>query len=285
MIQEPTTPETDQEAAERPDAPEPPEAGPPETGSPEAEAAAQTAAPPAAEETEASGDAEEAATPEASEESDAEEAATPTRPEEGAESPGADADEAAAEATEEPAESEVDDDPDKKWYVIHTYSGYESKVKAAIEERLQASPLTELFGAILVPTEDVVEMRGGRRRVSSRKYYPGYILIQMTMNTDTWYLVKNTPKVTGFLGGTNDPTPLNEAEVQKLLGQMRGEQTAKPKVKFEEGENLRVVDGPFVNFSGVVEAVNHERGKVRIMVTIFGRPTPVELEFLQVEKI
>jgi transcriptional antiterminator NusG len=245
MIQEPTTPETDQEAAERPDAPEPPE-----TGSPEAEAAAQTAAPPAAEETEASGDAEEAATPEASEESDAEEAATPTRPEEGAESPGADADEAAAEATEEPAESEVDDDPDKKWYVIHTYSGYESKVKAAIEERLQASPLTELFGAILVPTEDVVEMRGGRRRVSSRKYYPGYILIQMTMNTDTWYLVKNTPKV-----------------------------------KFEEGENLRVVDGPFVNFSGVVEAVNHERGKVRIMVTIFGRPTPVELEFLQVEKI
>jgi len=267
MIQEPTTPETDQEAAERPDAPEPPEAGPPETGSPEAEAAA----PPAAEETEASGDAEEAA--------------TPTRPEEGAESPGADADEAAAEATEEPAESEDDDDPDKKWYVIHTYSGYESKVKAAIEERLQASPLTELFGAILVPTEDVVEMRGGRRRVSSRKYYPGYILIQMTMNTDTWYLVKNTPKVTGFLGGTNDPTPLNEAEVQKLLGQMRGEQTAKPKVEFEEGDNLRVVDGPFVNFSGVVEAVNHERGKVRIMVTIFGRPTPVELEFLQVEKI
>ena len=272
MIHEPTTPETDQEDAERPDAPEPPEAESPETGSPEAETAVQTAEPPAVEETEASGDSEEAA--------------TPARPEEGAESPGADTDEAAApEVPEESDESEVDDDPDKKWYVIHTYSGYESKVKAAIEERLQASPLTELFGAILVPTEDVVEMRGGQRRVSSRKYYPGYILIQMTMNTDTWYLVKNTPKVTGFLGATNDPTPLNEAEVQKLLGQMRGEQTAKPKVKFEEGENLRVVDGPFVNFSGIVEAVNHERGKVRIMVTIFGRPTPVELEFLQVEKI
>ena len=267
MIQEPTTPETDQEAAERPDAPEPPEA----------ETAAQNAEPPVAEETEAPARTEEAA-----DLADAP-AATPAHPEEGAESPGADAEEAAAPAETE--ESEVDDDPDKKWYVIHTYSGYESKVKAAIEERLQASPLTELFGAILVPTEDVVEMRGGRRRVSSRKYYPGYILIQMTMNTDTWYLVKNTPKVTGFLGGTNDPTPLNAAEVQKLLGQMRGEQTAKPKVEFEEGENLRVVDGPFVNFSGVVEAVNHERGKVRIMVTIFGRPTPVELEFLQVEKI
>jgi len=281
MIQEPTTPETEKEAAERPDAPEPPEA----------ETAAQTAEPPVAEETEAPARTEEAA-----DLADAP-AATPAHPEEGAESPGADAEESATpEATEnsdaeeaaapaETEESEVVDDPDKKWYVIHTYSGYESKVKAAIEERLQASPLTELFGAILVPTEDVVEMRGGRRRVTSRKYYPGYILIQMTMNTDTWYLVKNTPKVTGFLGGTNDPTPLNEAEVQKLLGQMRGEQTAKPKVEFEEGENLRVVDGPFVNFSGVVEAVNHERGKVRIMVTIFGRPTPVELEFLQVEKI
>jgi transcriptional antiterminator NusG len=196
--------------------------------------------------------------------------------------------EADGEAGDEPV-PEVGDtsfsDPDKKWYVIHTYSGYETKVKAALEERLQVSPLRELFGKILVPTEDVVEVRGGRRRMSSRKYYPGYILIQMTMSTDTWYLIKNTPKVTGFLGGTNDPTPLSEDEVQKILGQIRGEQVAKPKVEFEEGQNVRVIDGPFANFSGVVDVINHERGKVRIMVTIFGRPTPVELEFLQVEKL
>ncbi len=176
-------------------------------------------------------------------------------------------------------------DPDKKWYVVHTYSGYEAKVKAALEERLQTSPLGEMFGKVLVPAEDVVEMRGGRRRVSSRKYFPGYILIQMKMSTDTWYLIKNTPKVTGFLGGSNDPTPLKDSEVQKILGQMRGEQEVRPRVEFEEGQNVRVIDGPFANFSGVVDDVNHERGKVRIMVTIFGRPTPVELEFLQVEKV
>ncbi|HJM43019.1 MAG TPA: transcription termination/antitermination protein NusG [Nitrospinota bacterium] len=309
MIQEPTTPETDQEAADSPDAPAPAEAEAGRSDEVVAEAAAQPADPPAAEEAEAPAPVAEAAdfadapaegpadpveggeSPEVVAEAAAqpvdppaaEEAEGPADPVEGAESPEADAEEAAADgATEEPA---VVDDPDKKWYVIHTYSGYESKVKAALEERLQASPLMDLFGAILVPTEDVVEMRGGRRRVSTRKYFPGYILIQMTMNTDTWYLIKNTPKVTGFLGATNAPTPLGEPEVQKLLGQMRGEQTAKPKVGFEEGENVRVVDGPFVNFSGIVEAVNHERGKVRIMVTIFGRPTPVELEFLQVEKV
>ncbi|MEE8110610.1 MAG: transcription termination/antitermination protein NusG [bacterium] len=204
----------------------------------------------------------------------------------------AEGDSRAVEAGEPPAEAAIEavaeaapSHPDMKWYVIHTYSGYETKVKAALEDRLQASPLQESFGKVLVPTEDVVEMRGGRRRVSSRKYYPGYILIQMIMNTDTWYIIKNTPKVTGFLGGTNDPTPLNEGDVQKILGQMRGEQAVKPKVEFEEGQNVQVVDGPFANFSGVVETVNHERGKVKIMVTIFGRPTPVELEFLQVEKI
>lgn len=192
--------------------------------------------------------------------------------------------EAEAEGGHE-AEDASFSDPDKKWYVVHTYSGYEAKVKAALEERLQVSPLGEMFGKILVPAEDVVEMRGGRRRVSSRKYFPGYILIQMKMSTDTWYLIKNTPKVTGFLGGSNDPTPLKEKEVQKILGQMRGEQEIRPKVEFEEGQNVRVIDGPFANFSGVVDDVNHERGKVRIMVTIFGRPTPVELEFLQVEKV
>jgi transcriptional antiterminator NusG len=219
-----------------------------------------------------------------------EEAAPPVEPEESA--PLVQTEEAAPPVeTEEAAPEESDEigleatHPDMRWYVIHTYSGYEAKVKAALEERLQVSALNEQFGKILVPTEDVVEVRGGRRRVSTRKYYPGYILIQMVMNTDTWYLIKNTPKVTGFLGGTNDPTPLGEEDVQKILGQMRGEQTVKPRVEFEEGQNVRVVDGPFANFTGVVEAVNHERGKVKIMVTIFGRPTPVELEFLQVEKL
>lgn len=215
-----------------------------------------------------------------------------------AESPGARAaakgdGDAFAEERKEPAarragESDGEaaaEDPDLKWYVIHTYSGYEAKVKAALQERIQSSDLSGQFGKILVPTEDMVEVRGGRRRVSTRKYYPGYVVIQMKMNTDTWYLIRNTPKVTGFLGGTNDPTPLSSEEVQKILGQMRGEQVAKPRVEFEEGQNVRVVDGPFANFSGVVDAVNHERGKVRIMVPIFGRPTPVELEFLQVERV
>ncbi|MFQ5913406.1 MAG: transcription termination/antitermination protein NusG [Nitrospinota bacterium] len=219
-------------------------------------------------------------------------AARPATEAEAADSPAPEMEEvgAAAPETEEvgTAVQEVEagaDHPEMKWYVIHTYSGYEAKVKAALEERLQASPLSELLGKILVPTEDVVEVRGGRRRVSSRKYYPGYILIQMVMTTDTWYFIKNTPKVTGFLGGTNDPTPLGEEDVRKILGQMRGEQVARPKVELEEGESVRVIDGPFANFSGVVETVNHERGKVKIMVTIFGRPTPVELEFLQVERI
>lgn len=179
-----------------------------------------------------------------------------------------------------------------QWYVIHTYSGYEYKVKASIEEQLKAKGLSSRVGQdvdgkynILVPTEDVVEMKAGKKRVSSRKFFPGYLVIQMEMNDETWYLIKSTPKVTGFLGG-NTPTSLPEVEVEEILKTMRGEPTKpKPKVLFESSENVRVVEGPFTNFIGVIDDVNLERGKLRVMVSIFGRATPVELDFLQVEKI
>ncbi len=171
----------------------------------------------------------------------------------------------------------------KQWYVIHTYSGYENKVKASIEERLQAAGLQDRVAQILVPTEEVVEVRRGKKRISPRKFFPGYILIQMEMSEDVWYLIKDTPRVTGFLGG-NVPTPVSEEEVQEIIEQMRGEAAKpKPKVIFSEGESVRVIDGPFSNFTGVVEEVNPERGKVKVMVSIFGRATPVELDFLQVE--
>ncbi|HLC25901.1 MAG TPA: transcription termination/antitermination protein NusG [bacterium] len=174
----------------------------------------------------------------------------------------------------------------KQWYVIHTYSGFESKVKSSIEERLGSTGLGEKVTQILVPTEDVVEIRGGKKRISARKFFPGYVLVEMEMDHDTWYLIKNTPKVTGFLGGGNVPSPLSEPEVEDLLKQARGEKTKpKPKVMFEKSENVRVIDGPFTNFTGVIDEVNPERGKLKVMVSIFGRATPVELEFLQVEKL
>jgi transcription termination/antitermination protein NusG len=171
------------------------------------------------------------------------------------------------------------------WYVIHTYSGYEDKVKASIEEQFKAKGLSSLVGELRIPTEDVVEVKAGKKRVSKRKFFPGYLLIQMEMNDETWYLIKSTPKVTGFLGG-NTPTPLTEAEVEDILQTEKSEPTKpKPKVLFEAGENVRVVEGPFTNFTGVIDEVNLERGKLRVMVSIFGRATPVELDFLQVEKI
>jgi transcriptional antiterminator NusG len=174
----------------------------------------------------------------------------------------------------------------KQWYVIHTYSGHENKVKASLEERLQASGCSDQVGQILVPTEDVVEVKGGKRRVSSRKFFPGYLLIEMEMGDDVWYVIKNTPKVTGFLGGLKEPAPLSEEEVAQIQEHMRGETAQpKPKVQFELGENVRVIDGPFTNFSGVIREVHPERGKLKVMVSIFGRSTPVELEFLQVERV
>ena len=174
---------------------------------------------------------------------------------------------------------------DKKWYVVHTYSGFENKVRLSVQEQFRASRLEEKLGDIVVPTEQVVEVKGGKKRTSTRKFFPGYILIEMECDENTWYLVKNTPKVTGFLGG-NTPSPLSQAEVQNVVKQMRGEvEKPKPKVEFEKGENIRVIDGPFVNFTGVIDEVHPDRGKLKVMVSIFGRTTPVELEMLQVEKV
>ncbi|MBI3128289.1 MAG: transcription termination/antitermination protein NusG [Candidatus Tectomicrobia bacterium] len=173
----------------------------------------------------------------------------------------------------------------KQWYVVHTYSGFENKVRLSVQEQFRAAGLEEKLGDIVVPTEQVVEVKGGKKRTSSRKFFPGYILIEMECDENTWYLVKNTPKVTGFLGG-NTPSPLSDAEVQNVVKQMRGEvEKPKPKVEFEKGENIRVVDGPFVNFTGVIDEVHPDRGKLKVMVSIFGRTTPVELEMLQVEKV
>lgn len=173
----------------------------------------------------------------------------------------------------------------KKWYVVHTYSGYEGKVKSNMEERLKNSAMEGKVSQILVPTEDVVEVKGGKKKISTRKYFPGYIMIEMEMDDDIWYVIKNTPKVTGFLGGTR-PTPLDEEEINRLLEQLKGE-AAKPKPKFifEKGEKVMVVDGPFANFAGVIDEMNADKGKVRVMVTIFGRSTPVELEFSQIERV
>ena len=174
----------------------------------------------------------------------------------------------------------------KKWYVIHTYSGFERKVKLSIEDQFDHSTFRESFGEVLIPTEDVVEVRKGKKKVSSRKFFPGYILISVEMTQDIWYMIKNTPKVTGFLGGGSNPVPLTEEEVKLIMDQVKGESARpKPKFSFEKGESVRVVDGPFLNFNGTVEDVNHDKGKVRVMVSIFGRATPVELEFPQIERV
>lgn len=173
----------------------------------------------------------------------------------------------------------------KNWYVIHTYSGFESQVKESLQERVKSRGFVDQVGQIMVPMEEVVEIRGGKRRLSNRKFFPGYVLIEMELSQDLITLVKETPKVTGFLGGNNTPTPLSDAEVRVILDQVEGVAAKpKPKVMFEYGEAVRVLDGPFANFNGVIEEVNHERGKLKVMVSIFGRATPVELEFLQVEK-
>lgn len=173
----------------------------------------------------------------------------------------------------------------KKWYVVHTYSGYENKVKASIEEKIKQTGKEDLFGEILVPSEKVVDMIKGVKRTMSRKFFPGYILINMELNDDTWHLVKDIPKVTGFVGGQEAPPTISEDEVRKITRQMEeGAVRPKPKVLFERGENVRVIDGPFTNFTGIVEEVKPEKGKLRVLVSIFGRATPVELDFVQVEK-
>ncbi len=174
----------------------------------------------------------------------------------------------------------------RQWFVIHTYSGFERKVKLNIEEQFGHSNYSENFGEVVIPTEEVVEVRKGKKKVSSRKFFPGYILINVEMNQDIWYMIKNTPKVTGFLGGGDEPVPLSEEEIKLIMNQIKGESARpKPKFSFEKGESVRVIEGPFLNFNGTVEDVNHDKGKVKVMVLIFGRATPVELEFPQIERV
>lgn len=172
------------------------------------------------------------------------------------------------------------------WYVVHTYSQFEKSVMRALTERIQREGMQDKFGRIMVPVEEVVELKGGQKSISERKFFPGYVLVEMEMTDESWHLVKNTPKVTGFLGGSAmRPTPISEKEVQNIMQQMQaGVEKPRPKVLFEVGEAVRVKDGPFTDFTGVVEEVNYEKNKIRVAVTIFGRATPVELEFGQVEK-
>jgi transcriptional antiterminator NusG len=174
----------------------------------------------------------------------------------------------------------------QRWYVVHAYSGYEHQVKKALLERIARAELTDQFGEILVPTEEVVEMRDGQKRKSERKFFPGYVLVQMEMNEDTWHLVKGTQRVMGFIGGTSDrPAPITDKEADSILHRIEeGVDKPRPKVLYEPGEVVRVTDGPFNDFNGVVEEVNYDKSRLRVAVLIFGRSTPVELEFGQVEK-
>ena len=174
----------------------------------------------------------------------------------------------------------------KRWYVVHAYSGFEKSVMRALVERVARSGMQDKFGQILVPVEEVLEMKNGQKSVTERKFFPGYVLVEMDMDDDTWHLVKSTPKVTGFVGGSgNKPTPISEREVNDIMQQMQaGVEKPRPKVLFEVGELVRVKEGPFTDFNGSVESVNYEKSRLHVSVTIFGRATPVELEFSQVEK-
>lgn len=176
--------------------------------------------------------------------------------------------------------------PDLKWYVVHTYSGYEQKARKALEDRAKSKKLDNLLGEILIPSENVLEMVKGKKKAITKKFFPGYILIQIVLTPETWHLVRGTPRVTGFVGGSENPTAIPEEEVTKLTKQItEGTLKSKPRINFDEGDQIRVVEGPFANFSGVVEDVKPDKGKVRVLVSIFGRSTPVELDFSQVEKV
>ena len=174
----------------------------------------------------------------------------------------------------------------KRWYVVHAFSGFEKQVQRSLAERIERAGMQDLFGDILVPTEEVVEMKGGQKRRSDRKFFPGYVLVEMEMNEETWHLVKEVPKVMGFIGGTSDnPAPITEKEANTILNRVQeGADKPRPKILFEPGEMVRVIDGPFNDFNGTVEEVNYEKSRLRVAVLIFGRSTPVELDFHQVEK-
>jgi transcriptional antiterminator NusG len=210
-----------------------------------------------------------------------------------AESAGESAAEPEAEASAAPANGDVsgeqphgyDPNSPKKWYIIHTYSGFENKVQESLRTRADAFGFADKIGQILIPTEEVVELRNGKKVTSKRLVYPGYVLVEMEMSDALWHEIKNTPRVTGFVGGGNAPVPLSADEVNSILyRQASAAERPRPKMTFEKNDSVRIIDGPFANFSGKVDEVNAERGTLRVMVTIFGRATPVELEFLQVEK-
>lgn len=172
------------------------------------------------------------------------------------------------------------------WYVVHTYSGFENKAKLALEERIKSLKKAHYFAEIIVPEENVVELVKGQKKTTKRRFFPGYILVKMILTDETWHIVKETPKITGFVGDKVRPVPVAESEVQKMTNRIaEGQMKPKHKISFSEGENVRVIDGPFSNFSGVVEDVNQDKGKLKVLVSIFGRSTPVELDFIQVEKI
>jgi transcriptional antiterminator NusG len=189
--------------------------------------------------------------------------------------------------TETAADSGLKPSGSKRWFVVHAYSGMEKSVAKALQERVTRAGLQAQFGRILVPTEEVVEIKGGKKSITERRLYSGYVLVEMDMTDEAWHLVKSTPKVTGFLGGTaNKPAPLPQKEVDEILMRMQeGYEKPRPKVLFEVGEMVRVKDGPFTDFNGNVEEVNYDKNRVRVSVTIFGRSTPVDLEFAQVEKV
>lgn len=173
-----------------------------------------------------------------------------------------------------------------KWYVVHVYSGHEQKVKIALEEKINGSKHPEKFGEILIPTENIVELVNGKKRESSRKFYPGYILVRMHLDNETWHIVSSTAKVTGFLGGKNKPAPISDAEAKSIVDKMQqGKNKPQPKYFFEPGDEVKVIDGPFSSFNGTVEDVSPDKEKIKVLVSIFGRATPVELNFIQVSKI
>jgi len=176
--------------------------------------------------------------------------------------------------------------PQKQWYIVHTYSGFEKKVSESLRQRVQAYGVQDDIGDILIPTEDVVEMRGGRKVVTSKRFFPGYLLVEMAMSDNVWHIVRNTPKVTGFVGAGSKPTPLTRDEVDQIVQQVtESAEKPKPKYSFEKGDQVRINEGPFSSFNGVVDEVNSDKSTLKVMVTIFGRSTPVELDFLQVEKL
>jgi transcriptional antiterminator NusG len=187
-------------------------------------------------------------------------------------------------SVEENPDQETDQEGQRQWYVVHCYSGYENKVKRNLEQRISSMGMEDFIFQVIVPTEEEIEVRDGKRRTYHRRVFPGYILVEMALTDDSWYVVRNTPGVTGFVGMGTKPTPLREEEVQRIIKRMEAE-APKVKVTFKQGQKVRIIQGPFADFIGSVDDINMEKGKVRVMVSFFGRETPVELDFLQVEKV